>query len=245
MSNYHPIEKELRASLHSIRDAIEETLWPTRCVVCDTPGTLLCRFCRLRLPYLDQLRACPRCGAAHGRLICCECNQVTLTWKGLATFPLDGCVSATMLAAPTRRMIVMYKDRGEQRLAPLFARFIAESIPPAWIRQGALVPIPAQAASLRKRGFDHIGLIGSELARITHMPLLNALVAVERRDQRSLTAQQRLANMKGSFRVSKPLPPTVVLLDDVFTTGATLFAAADALRKQGAQRVFGLTFARA
>lgn len=245
MSHSHLLEKELLSSLRCIRDALEETLWPTRCVICDTPGTLLCHRCRLQLPYLDQARACTRCGAAHGRLICCECNRVTLNWKGLDSFPLDGCVSATMLTAPTRRMVIMYKDRGEQRLAPVLARFLADVIPPAWTHHSALVPIPAQISAQRQRGFDHVQLIGNELSHLIHTPLLNALTAIDRPDQRNLNAQERLRNMHGSLRACKPVPPTVIVLDDVFTTGATLFAAADALRIQGAQRVYGLTFARA
>ncbi len=236
---------KLAPSARYLCRAIEETLWPTRCALCDMPGAVLCERCKRNLPYLDQVRACPRCGAAHGRIICCECNQIVLDRKGLRTFPLDGCVSTTMLNSTTRRAIVMYKDRGEQRLASVFARLLAYSIPPAWTQASTLIPIPSRKDALRKRGFDHIGLIGRELSRITDLPLLDVLVSTGKADQRQLNAQERIHNMRGTLRVHKPPPPTVILIDDVFTTGSTLFAATAALRSQGVEQVFGLTFARA
>ncbi len=69
---------EIKDSLKLLQWGIAEAVWPTRCVICDTPGALLCRACELSLPYLDQLLACPACGAPWGRSICCECNQQTL-----------------------------------------------------------------------------------------------------------------------------------------------------------------------
>lgn len=49
-------------------EALAETVWPTRCAVCDAPGEPLCEHCRTALRYVDWWRACPRCGAPFGRL---------------------------------------------------------------------------------------------------------------------------------------------------------------------------------
>ena len=63
-------------------EALLETLWPTRCAVCDTPGEVLCAPCSLNLSHIDWWRACPRCGAPFGRVQCSECNPVMLGATG-------------------------------------------------------------------------------------------------------------------------------------------------------------------
>ncbi len=229
--------------------ALAEAMWPTRCVVCDLPGELLCRRCRMNLPYLDQLQACPTCGAPWGRGICCECNHQTLSWRGMERFPLDGCASATMLSPTTRRMVTVFKDRGEERMAEVLAEIMANTMSPSWHDRSLLVPIPARRRAERKRGFDHMQLITKELSDSTGVPWLSLLAQGQRRDQRELDARQRLENMRGSITVRPEkralVPKRVVLVDDVFTTGATLFTAAAAVRKAGAEEVLGLTFIRA
>ena len=240
-------------SLSLIRAGLVEALWPERCVICDTPGALLCDACTRGLPYLDQLLACPTCGAPWGRAICCECNQQTLRFKGLERFPLEGSTSATMLCPETKRIITAFKDRGDLGLAAVIARHLANTLPNTWTEDSALVPIPARKSAVRQRGFSHIDLVARELSQITGIPLLRALEAKPRRDQRNLDAKQRLANMAGSFapaggssvRARLRMHPTLILVDDVFTTGATLFTAAEALRPLGAKKIYALTFIRA
>ncbi|MBQ1559106.1 MAG: hypothetical protein IIZ69_13600, partial [Pseudomonas sp.] len=67
----------------------QELLWPTRCVVCDLPGELLCERCRSRLPWIEQRFACPVCGAPFGELTCTECK---------ADWPTRSCVCALPFA---------------------------------------------------------------------------------------------------------------------------------------------------
>ncbi len=203
----------------------------------------------MNLPYIDQLQACPTCGAPWGRGICCECNHQTLSWRGMERFPLDGCTSAVMLTPTTRRMVTVFKDRGEERMARVLAEIMANTLPPAWQEHSLLVPIPARKKAERKRGFDHMEMIAAELSNIASIPHLGLLEQKQRRDQRELDARQRLENMRGSIAV-KPgkralVPRRVIVVDDVFTTGATLFTAATTLRQAGAQEVLGLTFIRA
>lgn len=249
------IRAELSDSVKFLRAAVAETLWPSRCVVCDLPGDALCPNCALNLPFIDQLRACPVCGAPWGRTICCECNQQTLRWKGLERFPLDGCASAVALAPETKKIVTAFKDQGERQLARIIAHYLAEVLPPAWRKRAALVPIPARSTAVRQRGFDHVALITAELAHFTGLPILPLLTAKPRKDQRNLDAQQRLANMSGSFALAEAKHaalqarlrffPHVILVDDVFTTGATLFTAAETLKPLGPEKTYALTFIRA
>lgn len=80
----HPILVGITSGLHIAKEGIEELLWPTRCVLCDVPGTLLCGECRLELPYIDPLDACPQCGHPHGKLACVNCNSFITKHRGLA-----------------------------------------------------------------------------------------------------------------------------------------------------------------
>lgn len=134
-------------------------------------------------------------------------------------------------------------------MAHFMAYLMAACIPHSWLTSKdtpVLVPIPARKAAVRRRGYDHLSLLVNELQIITALPHLNALEASDRHDQRSLDAKERLQNMKDSFAVRiTPVPKRVILIDDVFTTGATLFAAAEALRNAGTREVYGLTFIRA
>ena len=99
-----------------------------------------------------------------------------------------------------------------------------------------IVPVPATAAARRRRGFDHGEELAQALADRLGLAVAPVLARPRSRDQRALARRDRLANMEGRFI---PLPgasafPSVILVDDVYTTGATLFAATDAVRVAGA-----------
>ena len=79
-----PALARLASGLNVAKEGVEELLWPTRCVLCDTPGTLLCEECRLEIPYIDALHACPHCGQAHGKLACIDCNSFMVAHRQLS-----------------------------------------------------------------------------------------------------------------------------------------------------------------
>lgn len=79
----HPVLDRLASGLNVAKEGLEELLWPTRCVLCDVPGTLLCEDCRLEIPYIDALHACPYCGQAYGKLACIDCNSFMVAHRQL------------------------------------------------------------------------------------------------------------------------------------------------------------------
>lgn len=228
-------------------EAVAETLWPTRCAVCDEPGDVLCARCEAHLCHLDWWRACPRCGAPFGRVQCTECNAVMMGAASREKLSYDGCASAVVFDDAAARIVRTWKDAGERRLAGVMAKLMAPIPSPEWLAaRPAVVPIPATSAARRRRGFDH----GEELARATAALLgletAPALARPRASDQRALSRRERLENMEGRFRVlpGACAPPHALVVDDVCTTGATLLAAADALRTAGSGTVRCLTFAR-
>lgn len=225
-----------------------EILWPTRCAICDAPDSVLCDQCLAGLPYIDACRACPRCGAPYGSIQCSDCNPIMLEGLGLPELPYTAAASALLLDDRSHRVVSTYKDAGEQRLAASMALVMQRYIHPAWLREPlALTFVPSTKAAVRRRGFDHIELLAGELAKSTDLPCANLFERPSSHDQRKLSRKGRAANMHKALSIKEgaKVPPRVLVIDDVHTTGATLCAAATALREAHADEIYCLTFARA
>lgn len=212
---------------------------PTRCAGCERPGTLLCDACAAALPLIDPAHACPRCGAPGGLLWCGECCD--------AEHAFEGVRCAGVLEPPLSRMVTLYKDAGELRLAPLLGELAARAAGDWRDWAAAVVPVPPSPAAIARRGFDHTARVAAETAAALGVPALDALSCRPRRDQRALSRGRRLANASGSISAlpGVAVPDRVLVLDDVLTTGATLDAAAGALRAAGVAHVRALTVGRA
>ena len=215
-----------------------DLIFPPRCAGCDHPGVLLCPACAERLPRIDPRDACPRCGAPrHG--LCVEC--------GAREFAFTEARCASLLGPPVSRAVVLLKDGGERRYARLLAELLA-AVAEGWLRpDDVLVPVPASPAAVRRRGFDHVADTARALGRLTGRRIAQPLAGRATADQRALGREERFENRRQAFRVAPgaSVPPRIVLLDDVFTTGATLDAAARVLLAGGAGEVRALTVARA
>lgn len=233
---------------HSILTAAAEILWPTRCAVCDAPGSLICGDCRKSLIPYDPWLSCPYCGAPFGKLQCCECNSFTTQSKGE---PLtdDSCRSAFLFTEESGRIIKTFKDRDEQRLKTFIAQSMAAMLSPEEQETlGAIIPIPATKQAYIRRGYDHMDLVVQELSELTGIPVMHAFIPPKSLDQRSLNRNERLQNMRSAFSLTleaqERLPERLLVVDDVLTTGSTIKAAQDVLLESGAKSVLGLTFAR-
>ena len=150
-----------------------------------------------------------------------------------------------MFSASTGQIVRVYKDQGEQRLAADMAPMMARVVPPDWTFD-AVTFVPATRAAFRRRGFDHAELLAERVAGELRVGLVHALERPIARDQRKLTGAERVANLAGSFRARSHdvFGASLLLVDDVYTTGATLCSATDALMAAGATEVRCLTFAR-
>lgn len=236
-------------SLRRIVDGALLHLWTPACIACGQEGDVevgrdLCMACHLALPW--NRHACRRCALplpgddAAG--VCGACLQTTS--------PLDGVIASFAYAAPLDRLLPMFKFHQSMAAGRLLSGLMADTLRDAAIcaHEATLVPIPLHRRRLRQRGYDQALELARPLARRLGLPLASDVLirpkvtgAQSRLDK---TARQR--NLSGAFLVNTrhALPRHVVLIDDVMTTGATLEAAATALRAAGVGRVDAWVCAR-
>lgn len=229
---------ELRAAL----DAVERWLLPGDCLLCRAPvevdacDRLICAPCRARWAALPEPQ-CPRCGQPLTPGIAC---RLCTAWPP----PLGGIRSAVWLDDSARRAVHLLKYDGWWRVSEPMAERIGRGL--CFDPGITLIPIPLGAARLRSRGYNQSAVLAEALGRRLAVPVADVLRRRrETTTQTALTPEARRANLAGAFTAAGPAPEYPVLVDDVFTTGATLAEAAAALCSAGARRVSGVTFARA
>lgn len=218
----------------------ERWLLPPECLLCRRPvgepgDPLICSLCRTRWARLPE-PVCDRCGQPRDRDL--EC-RLCAEWP--ARFgPLR---SAVWLTGGARAAVHQLKYGGWWRTGEAMASVMTDLLPP----DATLVPVPLGRKRLRERGYNQSEMLARALGCMTGLRVRNDLLrrARETRRQTELAPQAREANVAGAFLATERLEAPIVLIDDVFTTGATLLAAARPLLAAGVPAVSGATFARA
>lgn len=216
---------------------------PARCLVCREPagsaGADLCNACLASLPWTRQ--ACLRCAIplAAGGLVCGRCLRRPPV--------LQEAHAAFVYGFPVDQLLPRFKFHRDLAAGRLLAGAMATCFA-ALPRPDALVALPLHRGRLRQRGYDQALELARPLARSLGLPLLPDALRRARSTaaQSELDAVARRRNLRGAFAATAgtPLPAHVALVDDVMTTGATLHAAARALRRAGVARVDGWVCAR-
>jgi predicted amidophosphoribosyltransferase len=230
----------------TLLDRLASLVVPPLCLACREPelsGAAVCPPCRARLVALPDPR-CGRCGAPVSvpASRCLECRGRALAF-GSAWAPFAYEASA-------RRLVVALKARGARPAAAFMAHAIVSRAPPGLLR-GTLVPVPPHPERQRREGFDQAAWLAAALGRAARLPVARPLRRTDGcAPQIGLARRERLANAPGSVRAWSASPPgPLVLVDDVYTTGATLDACAHALREvragSGVGEIAAVTFARA
>jgi len=216
---------------------------PGQCAVCRRwPAQPVCESCVAR--FAQPQARCRRCAlpVASGVAECGRCLA--------APPPLDACHAAVAYEFPWSGLIVKYKFNGEPGWARSFATLMRSApwVEPALDEAELVVPMPLSRERLAERGFNQALLLARSLApRKARAGLL--LRVRHTAAQAGLDRADRLGNVEGAFAVD-PLPAgsvrgrKIVLVDDVMTSGASLHAAAQALRQAGAARITAVVMAR-
>jgi len=150
----------------------------------------------------------------------------------------------TVYRGVAKQLIWKLKSAGAQAAAEVMAAGMVALLPAG--ERPVIVSVPTATGRVRQRGYDQAQLLGRQLARQARLPWLACLARSGQLHQVGANRQQRRWQLHDSLRVTQRRfvrGAHIVLIDDVYTTGATLEAAAEVLIKAGAARVDGLTFA--
>jgi len=234
---------ERRRLARAALQELERWLLPPACLLCEAAiparegDALVCGLCVARWRRVPR-PLCPRCGQPSLEAVAC---RICAAWPP----GLDRARSAVWLEGTARRTAHQLKYGGWTRLAQPMAMAMRDLEP--LTGRVCLIPIPLGARRLAERGYNQSERLAAALAQRVDGVVRADLLRRTRdtRTQTALTPEAREANVAGAFEAIGRPPACVVLVDDVFTTGATLSAAATALRAAGAERLEAVTFARA
>jgi predicted amidophosphoribosyltransferase len=220
------------SALHQLLSIIA----PPVCAACGaglpSADGLVCGGCLRALPWIAA--SCPRCALPAHRGRACPA----------AAAPFDAAWAPLAYEGAARDLVKALKFRGALPLGALMAGQMAANAPA--LPEGApVVPVPPSRPRLRERGFDPAALLARGFAERSGR-VLEPLLRRRDRAPRQVGAGRAERRVEGRLRIeaTAPAPRSVVLLDDVHTTGATLRACASALRGAGAQEVHVVTYAR-
>ncbi len=222
-----------------------------RCAVCDEPaepfGELICSRCRaIPEPVGDDV--CEKCGKplARGRkLICADCARTGRSFdRGAAVFYYRS-VSGGMFR---------FKYQGRAEYAEWYGQMMAEKIlcgrggAVRKLRQSELlIPVPVSAGKLLERGYNQAALLARRVSELTGIPVREDILerGSDTKPMKYMSAAQRRQNLKKALIVygNDVKSKVIMLIDDIYTTGATMDACAGVLKEAGAREVHFLTLA--
>ena len=218
-----------------------DLLFPQYCVGCGKEGDFLCYSCRQSLPKITP-PLCPRCGRPQpSGILCPSC----VTWQA----KIDGIRSPFRFDGVMRQAIHQLKYRNLRALVIPLAKMLQDYLVDNPMPAEVLVAVPLHPKRLRERGYNQSSLLARELNRLINLPLAEGCLIRRHHtppQARTATVEERRRNTADAFvcRDHRLRDKTVLLIDDVSTSGATLDACAAALKDAGAGSVWGLVVAR-
>lgn len=227
-------------------NALLDLLFPKRCVACGSWGEYICKKCFSQIEIIEK-PICPICQrqAVGGR-----------THPGCrGRWRLDGLAVACRYSGPVKRAIGKVKYKWVYDIQKVLVDLVVSGL---WRfdlpKEAVLVPVPLHAKRKRWRGFNQAEILGRSLAKEFGVPVVDTMIRIiETKTQVGLKRKDRKENVKGAFALRLPSPSNslssfisgknIVLVDDVYTSGATMGECCRVLKVAGAKSVWGLAVA--
>ena len=225
------------------KDLILDLIFPQRCVVCD--GILpygkkeLCVECQKKIHYISGA-SCYQCGkpVKETEEYCFDCRKKKhLYTQGVALFSYEYI----------RASLYRYKYGDRREYAAVYGKYMAERFYEKKIhwRPQALIPVPLHRKKKKKRGYNQAELIAKELGKHWEIPVItNLVVRVKNtRPMKEIDGTERQNNLKKAFKLGKNDVKlnTIIIIDDIYTTGSTIDAIAEVCREAGISNIYFMT----
>jgi ComF family protein len=236
---------------NTCKTAVLDLIFPPLCGGCDTPTETLgwCAECSKSAEILPYI-LCPVCSRrAPEGLSCRECKKKTALAGLIAPFHYSARPIRETIWQIKYRWAYMYTDT----LAREIERYLREHTPPLPAFEAPaflFVPVPLAAGRLKERGFNQALLLASSLGKLLSIPVVADTLMRVRETKPQIeceTPKERRENMLGAFALRENASlkgKTILLVDDVYTSGATMNECARLLKEAGAQAVWGVAVAR-
>lgn len=224
-----------------LQEKLVDFFFPRRCVGCGKSGDFLCVGCSQRLPRLLK-PFCQKCGKPESSGgLCPACWGQETAIDGIrSVFRFEGIIRQAIHELKYRNLKAI-----SGRLATLMARYLRDNP----VHGEVLVPVPLHLRRLRERGYNQSSLLARELGKLIVLPVVDDglhRLKDSLPQARTTTVEERRRNVTNAFACRDDVLSgrSVILIDDVCTSGATLEACAKAVKSAGAVSVWGLTLAR-
>lgn len=232
--------------MNTFLDTVLSILYPRRCPVCDKPvkpwNALICRECEPSLSYIKPPR-CMKCGkhiGDGGKEYCADCaGRSHLYESGRALFAYSDVSDS----------IARFKYHGRREYASFYAARMAEALGDFIrdCRADAFVPVPLHKSRRRKRGYNQAEVLAKELSSLTGIPVCGDLIGRVKKTapMKELSAVQRQNNLKKAFKILRNDVKlnTIIIIDDIYTTGSTIDAMSRELKSAGVDRIYFVALA--
>lgn len=233
--------------LRKIKNMIEELLFPRRCPVCDEvlpvlavreTSRFICPACRKKVERVKE-PVCKKCGKPIGeerKENCADCERKKHEFvQGKAVFAYKG---------PIKESLYRFKYGNRREYADFYAqetlRYYEKWITDRKIQ--VIIPIPLHKSRQRRRGYNQAELFAKILGERMGIPVRTDLLIREKNTvpQKELSETERKNNLKNAFKITENIVQLtyILLVDDIYTTGSTLDAAAHTLRQAGGTYIY-------
>ncbi len=248
-----------------IKNSVLDILFPKKCFSCNKANTYLCKNCFTRLDStqarqekieIKQNNICPVCERPVPKsALCVKCQEKSGLNRLIWAIPYSDILVQTLI----KKLKYNYIQELAEPLVQLLIKSWENANHSSLTTRHLIVPIPLHKRKLRERGFNQAELLAKSMAEYLSVPLENALVRKKYTlpQAKAKNHKARRKSLKSAFEIHPDFAKKcaaqnknilqnkiIILVDDVFTTGATLSEAAKTLKRAGAQEIWGLVIAK-
>lgn len=215
-------------------------LYPKNCIICGRFGKYLCSNCIVKKLIPNYFDSCAICGKYSDKgEIHKNCKDKTFLDNIFWFCKYNNYSEKVILSVKYGGLFDVFKEVSNQ---------LSRTLKLSKINNASITYVPLHSYKRNLRGFNQAEVLANEIAKITKLDITELIIRTRNtKTQVKLNKNERSLNLKKAFKVNQniKIPTTVIIVDDVFTTGTTLNECAKLLKEAGVRQVYGLVFAKA